>query len=101
MSDRVTTHSGGKITMCLTARSTVRFWPYLVMTAALAGISCTAALADTTATLSVEIGKPDHDIPTNFFGLMTEEINHSYDGGLYAELIQNRIFKDDKDKPVH
>jgi len=25
--------------------------------------------------------------------LMTEEINHSYDGGLYAELIRNRIFK--------
>ncbi len=28
------------------------------------------------------------------YGLMTEEINHSYDGGLYAELIRNRIFKD-------
>lgn len=28
------------------------------------------------------------------FGLMTEEINFSYDGGLYGELIQNRIFKD-------
>ena len=26
---------------------------------------------------------------------MTEEINHSYDGGLYAELIQNRAFLDD------
>lgn len=24
-----------------------------------------------------------------FAGLMTGEINHSYDGGLYAELIQN------------
>ena len=32
-----------------------------------------------------------------FYGLMTEEINHSYDGGLYAELIQNRIFQDAKD----
>jgi alpha-L-arabinofuranosidase len=29
-----------------------------------------------------------------FYGLMTEEINHAYDGGLYGELIQNRIFKD-------
>lgn len=29
-----------------------------------------------------------------FYGLMTEEINHSYDGGLYAELIRNRIFKE-------
>ncbi|HVX84019.1 MAG TPA: alpha-L-arabinofuranosidase C-terminal domain-containing protein [Phycisphaerae bacterium] len=25
---------------------------------------------------------------------MTEEINHAYDGGLYAELIQNRTFQD-------
>ncbi|MEP7322832.1 MAG: alpha-L-arabinofuranosidase C-terminal domain-containing protein [Saprospiraceae bacterium] len=30
---------------------------------------------------------------------MTEEINHSYDGGLYAELIRNRIFKDNKSTP--
>lgn len=36
-----------------------------------------------------------------FSGMMTEEINHSYDGGLYAELIQNRVFKDDKAAPVH
>lgn len=31
-----------------------------------------------------------------FYGLMTEEINYSYDGGLYAELIRNRAFKDTK-----
>jgi alpha-N-arabinofuranosidase len=36
-----------------------------------------------------------------FYGLMTEEINHSYDGGIYAELIQNRIFKDDPKAPAH
>ena len=30
---------------------------------------------------------------------MTEEINHSYDGGLYAELIRNRIFKDNPNTP--
>jgi alpha-N-arabinofuranosidase len=33
---------------------------------------------------------------------MTEEINHSYDGGLYAELIRNRACLDDsKNRPVH
>jgi alpha-L-arabinofuranosidase len=36
-----------------------------------------------------------------FSGMMTEEINHSYDGGLYAELIQNRVLKDDTTNPVH
>ena len=35
------------------------------------------------------------------YGLMTEEINHSYDGGLYAELIQNRAFLDSAKSPVH
>ncbi len=32
---------------------------------------------------------------------MTEEINHCYDGGLYAELVQNRAFLDDANQPVH
>ena len=33
--------------------------------------------------------------PKTFYGLMTEEINHAYDGGtLLAELIQNRTFQD-------
>jgi alpha-N-arabinofuranosidase len=35
------------------------------------------------------------------YGLMTEEINHSYDGGLYAELIRNRNLKQDPEDPVH
>ncbi|GAC1424611.1 MAG: hypothetical protein NVSMB7_00650 [Chitinophagaceae bacterium] len=30
---------------------------------------------------------------------MTEEINYSYDGGLYAELIRNRVFKDNPKNP--
>src|SRR5215217_4579807 len=36
-----------------------------------------------------------------FYGLMTEEINHAYDGGLYAELVRNRAFLDDAESPVH
>ncbi|HTS26084.1 MAG TPA: alpha-L-arabinofuranosidase C-terminal domain-containing protein [Bryobacteraceae bacterium] len=35
------------------------------------------------------------------YGLMTEEINYSYDGGLYAELVRNRNFKEDAKQPVH
>jgi len=35
------------------------------------------------------------------YGLMTEEINYSYDGGLYAELIRNRNFKEDAKDPAH
>jgi alpha-N-arabinofuranosidase len=35
------------------------------------------------------------------YGYMTEEINYSYDGGLYAELVRNRAFKEDAKEPVH
>jgi alpha-N-arabinofuranosidase len=35
------------------------------------------------------------------YGLMTEEINHSYDGGLYAELVRNRSFSDDPNAPTY
>ena len=62
--------------------------------AACAGVAATAARADGPATLEVDAGKPGVAIPAGFFGLMTEEINHSYDGGLFAELIQNRTFQD-------
>ena len=31
---------------------------------------------------------------------MTEEINYSYDGGLYAELVRNRAFLDNSKQPV-
>ena len=52
------------------------------------------AQAGIPATLNVEVNKPGVSIPATFYGLMTEEINHSYDGGLFAELIQNRTFQD-------
>src|SRR5437763_15631675 len=32
---------------------------------------------------------------------MTEEINCSDDGGLYAELIRNRTFKENAQSPIH
>ncbi len=53
----------------------------------------TSALAQP-VTLTVNVDKPGAKIQPTLYGLMTEEINHSYDGGLYAELIQNRIFQD-------
>ena len=35
------------------------------------------------------------------YGLMTEEINYSFDGGLYGELIANRAFQDSASEPAH
>jgi alpha-N-arabinofuranosidase len=60
-----------------------------------------SAAAQTQGMLTIGVGKPGVRINPLLYGLMTEEINHSYDGGLYAELIQNRILKDDPKNPVH
>jgi alpha-N-arabinofuranosidase len=51
--------------------------------------------------LTLDAGKGGKPVSPTFYGLMTEEINHSYDGGLYAELIQNRTFQDDVQSPKH
>lgn len=51
--------------------------------------------------ITVAVDKPGAKVGPLFYGLMTEEINHAYDGGLYAELIQNRTFQDNQQKPVH
>jgi alpha-L-arabinofuranosidase len=52
-----------------------------------------------TPKLTLDLTKPGASVSPMLYGLMTEEINHSYDGGLYAELIRNRIFKDNPAKP--
>ncbi|MFT3782809.1 MAG: carbohydrate binding domain-containing protein [Nibricoccus sp.] len=46
------------------------------------------------ARIEIDVPRPGVPIPPSFYGLMTEEINYSYDGGLYAELIRNRSFQD-------
>ncbi len=35
------------------------------------------------------------------YGMMTEEINHAFDGGLYAEMVQNRTFRGSWEGIVH
>jgi len=49
--------------------------------------------------LTLHLDQPGVNVSPTLYGLMTEEINHSYDGGLYAELIRNRIFKDNAITP--
>src|SRR6185503_12843499 len=52
-------------------------------------------------TITIDASTPAGKVSPLLYGLMTEEINHSYDGGLYAELIRNRAFLDDAASPVH
>ena len=51
--------------------------------------------------IAIDAASPAGNVSRLFYGLMTEEINHSYDGGLYAELVQNRAFLDDASAPAH
>ena len=59
----------------------------------------TAANVQAQTKLTLDLTKPGVKVSPMLYGLMTEEINHSYDGGLYAELIKNRIFKDNPKAP--
>jgi alpha-N-arabinofuranosidase len=67
---------------------------------ALLFVSAAAAAQDVAsqaapAVLEVQVQKPVAKVSPTLYGLMTEEINYSYDGGLYAELIRNRAFEDE------
>jgi alpha-N-arabinofuranosidase len=49
---------------------------------------------DATPTLRIDSSHIVGKVSPTLYGLMTEEINYSYDGGLYAELIRNRSMHD-------
>jgi alpha-N-arabinofuranosidase len=77
---------------------------YFRIVALCLGVSNLPVPAQTNApvpVLHIHADQVTAQISPRFSGMMTEEINHSYDGGLYAELIQNRAFKDDGAKAVH
>lgn len=52
------------------------------------------------ASLSIDGTQAGVAVDPLFYGLMIEEINHALDGGLYGELIQNRVLKNDPNTPV-
>jgi alpha-N-arabinofuranosidase len=47
-------------------------------------------------TLDIHVQQVKAKASPMLYGLMTEEINYSYDGGLYAELVRNRTFFGDR-----
>ena len=46
------------------------------------------------ATITIEADKPGITISPTLYGIFFEDINRAGDGGLYAEMIQNRSFED-------
>jgi alpha-N-arabinofuranosidase len=59
-------------------------------------LAATVALSQSTpAVLTIHADEPVSPVSPTLYGLMTEEINFSYDGGLYAEMVRNRTFRAD------
>ena len=67
---------------------------------ALESLAC-GQTSPATPVLNIDAGKVTAHVSPTLYGLMTEEINYSYEGGLYGELIQNRIFRDDATEAKH
>ena len=67
--------------------------PAVLCAASLIALTTLSGLA-APARLEIDLGQSGPRIPAGFYGLMTEEINYSYDGGLFAELVRNRTFQD-------
>ncbi len=63
---------------------------------ALAGLSALALAAPGRAQdrIEVDAGREGPDVNPHMYGIFFEEIGHSGDGGLYAELVRNRSFED-------
>ena len=74
----------------------------LPLLAGLSLIAVSAPARETAAKVPVLTVKADQvtaQVSPTLYGLMTEEINFSYEGGLYGELIRNRTFKSDHGDP--
>jgi alpha-L-arabinofuranosidase len=61
-----------------------------------AGIALLLAsgLSAGTATITVAADQPGVKVSPSLWGIFYEEINHAGDGGIYAELVQNRAFEE-------
>ncbi len=62
---------------------------------------CVSAQPPAPVALTIDAARITARVSPTLYGLMTEEINYSYDGGLYGELVRNRTFQDNADAPEH
>ena len=72
----------------------MRIWPsFLAILFVLIGMSCQRPETRPDATISIDLTHPGLGFSPTMYGIFFEDINHAADGGLYAELIQNRDFE--------
>jgi alpha-N-arabinofuranosidase len=59
--------------------------------ALLAALTVPSCLVAQSPSLTIQVNQPTVKVSPTLYGLMTEEINYSYDGGLYGELVRDRV----------
>lgn len=74
------------------------FLPTAICLALITSVIAAETNTSSELVLSIDLKAPMKPFAPTYAGLMTEEINHSYDGGLYGELIRNRAFRDNETK---
>ncbi|MFY9852886.1 MAG: carbohydrate binding domain-containing protein, partial [Terracidiphilus sp.] len=69
--------------------------------ALLAALTLSLRLVSQSPSLAIQVDHPIAKVSPTLYGLMTEEINFSYDGGLYAELVRDRTIGSDWQALAH
>ena len=71
-----------------------RLFPLIAV--AIAAVACApqSPATDARDTLVVNVAEKGADISPGMYGIFFEEINHSGDGGLLAEMVENKSFED-------
>jgi alpha-N-arabinofuranosidase len=67
----------------------------------LAAVTLSVRLIALSPSLAIQVDHPTAKVSPTLYGLMTEEINFSYDGGLYAELVRDRTIGSDWQALAH
>ena len=83
-----------RVSVPVTSRKRMRTQRIALLVLAASTIARFCAAQAPTANLTIQLDKPAQAVSPTLYGLMTEEINYSYDGGLYAEMVRNRTFED-------
>jgi alpha-L-arabinofuranosidase len=65
----------------------------ITLLSALFSLAFLASAFAQTTTLTIQAGSPGKPISKDLFGIFFEDLNYAADGGLYAELVQNRSFE--------
>lgn len=62
----------------------------------LTSLALTSSVIASAQQLTLHIDQAQKDVSPTLYGMMTEEINYSYEGGLYGQLLRNATFREDK-----